>query len=272
MKVLKMSAAIASVTAFVLGTSYFLFGGKIGHADDSSAADNSAVVRAADQSPPVDKATVIAGVETYEVPLLADRSPAVAVAFSPANDDKKSSANRNSSELNEKLRIILSRQKGDQLRLYLNERGSYVNGKSLSRNELVTIVRESGLKEAVISAEPYLGREKVGSWEKTLRDAGIRKVKLANPNPPADEGEKLRIIVHRQKGDVLKVYLNSRGAYVNGKSIRAVELPQLVRMAKLDKAVVSAEPYLDDKKVAGWQDLLKKAGVKKVSRTEPKQK
>lgn len=172
----------------------------------------------------------------------------------------------------ETLRLILHRQKGDQLKVHLNSRSAYVNGKSISTGMLKSIIRESGLDEVIISAAPYVSDKKVAGWEEIVREAGVKDIKRAAPRQPDGADETLRLILHRQKSDELKVYLNSRGAYINGKSISARSLPAIIRESGLDKAVISAEPYVIEAKVNGWEEAIRKAGVEDIEVTTPRAK
>lgn len=163
------------------------------------------------------------------------------------------------------LREVLSRQKGDQLKVYLNTRGAYVNGRSISSSLLSEIVSASGLEEAVLTAEATLTDEKVAAVQKVLETAGIKNVTRGTPKPAESKEANLRAILSRQKGDVLKVYLNSRGAYVNGKSISKADVAKLVSESGLGQVEVTAESYLTDDAVAGWTTLIEKAGVKEIT-------
>ena len=67
------------------------------------------------------------------------------------------------------------------MKVYLNSRGGYVNGKSVSKSELTTIITESGLSQAVLSAELYLSAEQIEGWETVIRKAGIEKIERTAP-------------------------------------------------------------------------------------------
>lgn len=163
------------------------------------------------------------------------------------------------------LREVLSRQKGDPLKVYLNSRGAYVNGRSISSSLLSKIVSASGLEEAVITAESTLTEEKVAAVQKVLETAGIKNVTRGTPKPTENKEAKLRLILSRQKDDVLKVYLNTRGGYVNGKSISKADVAKLVSESGLEQVEVTAESYLTDDAVAGWTTLIEKAGVEEIT-------
>lgn len=163
------------------------------------------------------------------------------------------------------LREVLSRQKGDQLKVYLNTRGAYVNGRAVSSSLLSEIVSASGLEDAVLTAEGTLTEEKVAAVQKVLETAGIKNVKRGTAKPAESKEAKLRVILSRQKGDVLKVYLNSRGAYVNGKSISKADVAKLVSESGLEQVAVTAESYLTDDAVAAWTTLIEKAGVEEIA-------
>ena len=282
-------------------------------------------------------------------------------------------------QLSEKVKIILHRQKGKKLKLYVNSRDAYVNGRSVTGDELDTIVRKSGLKSAVISAESYVGNDKIANLIKTLREAGIREIKHARPEPKETEEEKISRIVAQQKGNYLRIYLKgtttvyangtqvsldslkavikksksktatlssalevvpsrlseiekwlqengvitvkregnaaknmslkevvqkskekakkdrdsnlrtiasrqtnnelqlylgAKGAFINGRSVTAVDVKELVNIAELKTSVISAEPYLNDRTINQWKDVIEKAGIKsvKVVRLQKKSK
>lgn len=154
--------------------------------------------------------------------------------------------------------------------MYLNSRGTYVNGKSVSGSDLSKIIRESGLDQVVISAERYVPRKKVAYVEELIREAGVKEVKRTEPlRFEQTQNEKILEILSRQKGEQLKVYLNSRATYVNGKTVSASDLTKIVSESGLDQVVVSAEKYVSRKKVAYIEELIRKAGAKDVKRTEP---
>ena len=267
MKTLTMPLLSTATTAIVIGVSFLAFANSTGRAGDSSSIDE---IRSADLSvtaqaailPYADQALFVTAPRKNKS---ADRRRKQPASKQSASDVRK----KNQSIEDEKLRIILSRQKGDQLKVYLNSRGAYINGKSISRDNLAKIIAESRLKQAILTAEPYLDHEKVDAWEALIRKSGVKQITLAEPKPAASNDEKLRIILARQKGDQLKVYLNSRGAYINGKSITRDDLAKLAAEAKFKQAILTAEPYLDREKVDAWEALIRKAGVKQITLAEP---
>lgn len=182
------------------------------------------------------------------------------------------------------LRKILSRQKGDQLKIYLRDTtGMFVNGTSVSTSHLSTIIREAGLKKAVITTNLSVTPERVAKLEAFLQKEGVKDITKPKTLTPAeiaiasrekaarDRAATLRLIVARQKGDELKVYLNSRGSYINGKSVSTKQLATIVKESGLDQAVLTAESYLPQEKVAGWTEALRKAGIKNTKLVTRKQ-
>ena len=156
------------------------------------------------------------------------------------------------------------------IEVYLNSRGPYVGGKSVPAADLPKIVRKSRARSAVLCAEPDLPRERVREVVALIKKGGVRKVKLTEPRS-ADElqAEKFRVIAERQEGDVLKVYLSSRGTYINGKSIKEGELPTVVRSLGTKVVVLTVEPDLPREKVAKVKELVRRGGAKKVRTAAP---
>ena len=140
-----------------------------------------------------------------------------------------------------------------------------MNGRSISSNLLSEIVSASGLEDAVITAEATLTEEKVAAVQKLLETAGINIVTRGTPKQADSKKATLRVILSRQKGDALKVYLNSRGGYVNGKSISKADVAKLISESGLEQVEVTAEAYLTDDAVAGWTTLIEKAGIEKIT-------
>ncbi len=184
------------------------------------------------------------------------------------------------------IRLILSRQKGDQLKVYLRgSRGMFINGKSISTGILSVVIQESGLKQAVITTSPGVHPDRVTEVEKRIQKDGIEKIEAKAPKQTLREvaaesragtarnrETTLREILSRQKGDQLKVYLNSRGAYVNGKSVSSSILTEIVSKSGLEEAVLTAEPYVSEDKVAAWKALIRKSGIEASKQSAPNPK
>ena len=153
----------------------------------------------------------------------------------------------------------------DAFEVYLNSRGPYVSGKSVAPADLPKLARKSRAGSAVLSAEPDLPREKIREVVDLVKRGGVQKVKLARPKSAYQSTvEKFQAIFERQEGDVLAVYLNSRSAYINGKSVSAIELPIVIRHLRTKEAVLTYEPELARMTVAGLRDAIRDSGVKKV--------
>lgn len=181
------------------------------------------------------------------------------------------------------LREILSRQKDDQLKVYLRgSRSMFVNGRSISTGILSTVIRESGLEQATITADPGVHPARVTEVAELIRKQGVKNVDVPTPltlrelaaatreRVAKNREAKLREILSRQKDDHVKIYLNSRGAYVNGKSISASDLQTIVTESGLKQAIITAEASLARDTVASWEALIRKAGIEELELTEPK--
>jgi biopolymer transport protein ExbD len=112
------------------------------------------------------------------------------------------------------IRLILARQKGDQLKLYLRgSRSMFMNGKSISTEILSTVIKESGIEQAVITTSPDVHPDRVAEIEKLIQKNGIDNVTTPAPKTlhklvaesrakaARDRGRTLREILSRQKGD-----------------------------------------------------------------------
>ena len=110
--------------------------------------------------------------------------------------------------------LILARQKGDQLKLYLRgSRSMFMNGKSISTEILSTVIKESGIEQAVITTSPDVHPDRVAEIEKLIQKNGIDNVTTPAPKTlhklvaesrakaARDRGRTLREILSRQKGD-----------------------------------------------------------------------
>lgn len=174
-----------------------------------------------------------------------------------------------------RLREIVSRQKGDQLKVYLRgSRSVFVNGKSISRSDLSTLIRATGLKKAAITAALNVHPDRFTEVEQWLRKDGIENVQLAElPATLSDlaalsrkraerhQESSLREILARQQGDQLEVYLNSRSAYINGRSISGDLLVKIVAESGLKKAIITSDRSVTPLTIAVWKEKLRKAGI-----------
>ncbi|MBM82352.1 MAG: hypothetical protein CMJ78_17440 [Planctomycetaceae bacterium] len=172
----------------------------------------------------------------------------------------------------------LHRQKGDQLKVYVNANGLYINGKSLKTQQVLDAVRESGLSNVILSAESYVLPAKLDQLGTQIRKAGAKEVTRATVKKrdyKAEKEAKMRLLVSRQKNDQLKVYLNGRAAYINGKTVSADEIARLIKESQLKNAEVRFESYVAQDRVAEIEDAIKKAGIETVTKTsikrDPKQ-
>ena len=177
-----------------------------------------------------------------------------------------------------KLRHILARQQGDQLKVYLKgSDGIYVNGTSISSSELATIIRESGLNQAIVTAELEVLPARVTELEQLIKKHGVenvesrapltlREVATASREGAARHREaNLRQILARQKGDQLNVHLKgSLGIYVNGTSISSSDLLTIIRQSRLDQAIITADLEVLPARVTEVAERIQKSGVENV--------
>ena len=151
----------------------------------------------------------------------------------------------------------------DAFDVYLNKRGPYVGGKSVRADELPAIVRKSRKRTVVLTAEPDLPRERVKEITALIRKGGAEKVRLAAPKPQPD-GRLVAIERALEKDGPLEVYLNKRGAYICGKSVRGEDLPWVVRKIGKGDAILTPEPDIPLGKVEEVTTLIREGGVQKV--------
>ncbi len=178
------------------------------------------------------------------------------------------------------LRQVLARQKGDQLNVYLKGAlGIYVNGTSVSPGDLKTIVRESGLDHVVITAALEVLPDRVTQVEEFLEKNGVENVEsrvakltlreltdAIRERADRNHQANLREILSRQRGDELRVYLrNGIAMYVNGKQISPKTLATIARESGLEKAVISAEQRVSQKRLDEIQAVLKKNGATDIT-------
>lgn len=170
-----------------------------------------------------------------------------------------------------RFREIQSRQRGDVLRVYVNQRGPYVNGRAIAATHLPALVRAVGLESAVITGDAAVDEATLSKVEALVREGGAKAVESRTTDRPVGEQEaKLRKILARQRGDVLRVYVSDRGTYVNGTQLKTGELTTIATRAELQRGEISAEPHVAVERVDGTADILRAAGVKEVARTTPK--
>ena len=164
-------------------------------------------------------------------------------------------------------RLVLSRQKGEDLKVYLNSRGAYINGKSLSSDHLSAIVRKSGLKKATVTAESYITQSRMTEVKKLIQKAGIQKVKtefLKPRNFKKEQEDQIRLVLSRQKGEELKVWLEPKAVYINGRSLSADALVTVVKKSGLKKVVITTEPSVSDERMTEIRKLIRQAGARNV--------
>jgi len=179
-----------------------------------------------------------------------------------------------------KLRHILARQQGDQLKVYLKgSDGIYVNGTSISSSELATIIRESGLNQAIVTAELEVLPARVTELEQLIKKHGVenvesrapltlREVATASREGAARHREEatLREILAHQSGDVLRVYLrNGIAMFVNSRQISAKTLATVVRESGLEKAVISAEQRVPQERLKQVREVLQQNGATDIT-------
>lgn len=237
-----LSTAAITTFALVIGAPILLLVGLAWGGTDSNGLQESPIESKAQPSPATDHAEFVA-VQNGE----------------PSDQTRPA--------LNEKLRIILHRQKGDSIGVYLNSRSAYVNGKSISADELRTIVRELNAKNAILSAEPNVSKQSADDWKNTLRKAGVQKVALTQLKPKEGNAGKVRQILFRQKGNDLKIYLKgTQGIYINGTQISTGTLAEVIRRSGLDHAVLSSGLEVLPARVTQMQQWLESNGVKDVKK------
>ncbi len=220
--------------------------------------------------------------------------PTVAAADQPIRKDR--------------IRSILNRQDTSILRVYLNTKSPYVNGNSVTAAELTAIVKKCGLKQAILAPEPNVADDRVAEVKRLIVDAGIKRIEMSTPKIQAEayrkrqEQKKLAqqkqkqknptqstarktdrsatptptdtaaIILDRQKGDQLNVYMNTRGTYVNGKSVNPEVLTKVIRKSRLGQAMLTAEPDVKHERVVTVMDIIRQAGISNIKLTTAKPK
>ena len=71
----------------------------------------------------------------------------------------------------------------------------------------------------------------------------------------------------------MSVYLNSKGNFINGKSVNSVELELVINRLGLKQAAIIVEPYVAKEKILKLEALINKAGIQDVVTSwKPKQK
>lgn len=195
-------------------------------------------------------------------------------------DESRRNAARNQETI---VREILSRQKGDQLKVYLKGSRIYVNGKSVSQRAVSTVVLESGLKHSIIIAAPSVHDERVTEVSAFLQKYGIKSVEISSSQPTLRElatasrkeaarktETTLRQILSRQKGDQLSVYLKGSRTYVNGKQISIDLLPAILRASGLEEATINATAGAEHDRVIEVKRLLRKNGAALIDASKAK--
>lgn len=274
MRTLATSLVLATTGALVIGTL------AIGAAYSGSSAPHQK-----------DSTAIAADQEQEQARDQLDSAPVVQLAFAGAleqeaneqNNSDQNTAEQNATEQEAKLREILSRQKGDQLKVYLRgSRSKFVNGKSISDRQLKAIIDQAGLKHAIITADLGVHPNRVTEVKEFLTKAGVEKVeskvpvltlsevaKASREQATLEREAKLREVLSRQKGDQLKVYMNSRGTYVNGKSVSGDELKEIIRASELEQAVLTAEPDVVRERVVGVEELIRSSGIDDIQLSKP---
>ena len=212
------------------------------------------------------------------------RSSAVLADEQPSLEEVTAASRQQAAEESAaKLRQVLSKQRGDQLTVYLKDaRQIYVNGSSVSPAELATLVRQSGLEKAVITAELEVVPARIDEVKQLIQKSGIAKVEAPQPLALGEiaaasrqraaqaRQQKLRKVLARQKGDQLGIHLReSLGISVNGTSVSLSELLTIIGESGLDNAVITADLEVLPERVAEVEELIKENGVENVDvRTE----
>ena len=164
------------------------------------------------------------------------------------------------------LRTIVSRQKGDQLKVYLKgTHGAYVNGKSVNSQMLVTLLKETDLDQAIVTPGPGVAERRVDEIRELLTKNGAKKVNIGVAKSPVSSEEIVRLVISRQKGNQLKVYMNSRGTYINGRQLSSAQVTKIASETGLSEAIITTEHNVVSRRVDQVEALLKDSGIKKVS-------
>lgn len=87
---------------------------------------------------------------------------------------------------------------------------------------------------------------------------GFRKNNIQN-------GNKIAIILRRQKTDTVNVYLKVGRAYVNGKSINSGEFGEIMKKSGLKRVAIAAEPEVLHETVVQWAQHAHDVGINKIT-------
>lgn len=79
----------------------------------------------------------------------------------------------------ETLLTLVSRQKDDQLGVYLRPASMHVNGRQISTSILAAFVRQAKLKQGIITAREDVPAERIKSTMELLQKLGVKKVAVA---------------------------------------------------------------------------------------------
>lgn len=200
---------------------------------------------------------------------------AVSGSSSVADDDASlrelAIAMREQAERARQARIqgVLARQKIDILKVYLNSRGAWINGRQLGNDDISAVATAAELKEAVITHEVDVTSDRVTEVRTLLDRAGMEQIRttVRNHDARAEREADLREIILRQKNAVLRVYLkNARDTYVNGKSVSTEMLARLIRIIDPEKVVVAANPAVLQARIVALEKVLRAAGVENIER------
>ncbi len=79
-----------------------------------------------------------------------------------------------------------------------------------------------------------------------------------------DQRSKLREVMSRQQGDVLKLFLKGQRLFVQGKKLTDAELTLILRESKWSRAIVTVNAGVPDRCVSRVNALIRKNGLKKI--------
>ena len=155
--------------------------------------------------------------------------------------------------------------RGGTFEVYANSRGAYVQGKSVACQDLPGLVRRSKAAAATLCAERDLPRERVDELIQFVRRGGVRDVAVTRPKSEHEQTvERFQAIFERQEADHVAVYLNSRGIYINGKSVKPHELSIVLRYLGKDQVVITASAEVARDRVVGLKREIEADAVPKI--------
>lgn len=79
-----------------------------------------------------------------------------------------------------------------------------------------------------------------------------------------DQRSKLREVMSRQQGDVLKLFLKGQRLFVQGKKLTDAELTLILRESKWSRAIVTVNAGVLDRRISKVKALIRKNGLKKI--------